>query len=109
MQPDRPSDADPVMPAAGPTTRRPGEFSTVRGDAPGQDGPALSPGAPDRMHRADADTLAQATSPDFSEHPAHVVTGSLPPTQADIDQGADEIGRDDRSRPPAGGGAAGDR
>lgn len=40
-----------------------------RGDAPGNDGPPLSPLNPSAMHRAEDDTDARATSPDFSERP----------------------------------------
>jgi len=113
VQPDRPndlsSDPDAVMSAAGPATRRPSDVATPASDAPGQDAPALSPGAPERMHRADDDALARATSPDFSEHPAHVVTGAAPAAPSDGDQGADVTASENGSRPPAGGGAGGDR
>ena len=40
------------------------------GDAPGNDGPPLSPLNPGSMHRADADDDAGATSPEFHERPA---------------------------------------
>ncbi len=118
MPPERPNDERPndlssdpnaVMSAAGPAARPAHELVTPTGDAPGQDGPALSPAVPERMHRADDDPLARATSPDFSDHPAHVVTGGMPAVQADLDQGADVAARADTARPPAGGGSGGDR
>lgn len=40
------------------------------GDAPDNDGPAISPMHPERMHRAEDDDEARATSPEFHERPA---------------------------------------
>lgn len=43
---------------------------TPTGDAPGNEGPPLSPLNPESMHRAEQDDEARATSPEFHERPA---------------------------------------
>lgn len=53
-------DPVPVGPASDPR---------VVGDAPGNEGPPLSPLVPESMHRREDDAAAMATSPDFSERP----------------------------------------
>lgn len=106
---DLASDPDEVMSAAGPATRQPVEVETVRGDGAHHDAAPLSPAVPGRMHRAEDDAAARATSPDFSEHPAHVVTGGTPAPQADRERGADVTAAEHDGRPPAGGGSGGDR
>lgn len=45
--------------------------SHLPGDAPGNDGPPISPLIPGSMHRAEQDAVAFATSPEFHERPAH--------------------------------------
>ncbi len=86
-EPPRP---EPVVSAVGPSIRSGDTFTTVPADAPGQDGPPLGPSSPERMHRRDEDARARETSPDFSDHPAHVVTDTEPAAQADVDRAADE-------------------
>ena len=55
---------------AGPTARsQPPDQPPIVGDAPDNDAPPISPLVPASMHRAEADALAVATSPDFSERP----------------------------------------
>ena len=55
---------------AGPTVRsQPPDQPPIVGDAPDNDAPPISPLVPASMHRAEADALAMATSPDFSERP----------------------------------------
>lgn len=104
---DLSSDPTSVMSAAGPASRRPAQVEVVPAATPGTDAKPLGPGAPDGMHRAEDDIRARATSPDFSEHPAHVVTGTRPAGQADSDQGADVVAERGDGRPPAGGGSSG--
>ena len=50
--------------------RRQPNAPAVPGDAPGNDGPPISPLVPDSMHRAEQDAEAFATSPEFPERPA---------------------------------------
>ena len=66
---DLSSDPDAVMSAAGPAARRPVDVSTVSGDAAGHDAPPRSPVTPERMHRAEDDALARATSPEYRDRP----------------------------------------
>jgi len=56
--------ADPATPAS------PDRGTTLPGDAPGNDGPPISPLIPGSMHRAEADPAAFATSPEFHDRPA---------------------------------------
>ena len=49
---------------------RPDRLTPLPGDAPGNDGPPISPLIPGSMHRAEADPLAFATSPEFHERPS---------------------------------------
>ena len=60
----------PSPPAGAATTRRSSDrFTPLPGDAPGNDGPPISPLIPGSMHRAEADAAAFATSPEFHERP----------------------------------------
>lgn len=106
---DLSSDPGEVMSAAGPAARRSVEVEPVSGDPAVHDAAPLSPQAPERMHRSEDDARARVTSPDFSDHPAHVVTDRTAAPQADRDQGADVTATQGDGRPPAGGGSAGDR
>lgn len=73
----RKHDVEPHDPTATPLGAEPGsaaertahEGVTDRGDAAGNEGPPRSPLTPERMHRAEDDARARATSPDFSERP----------------------------------------
>ena len=60
-----------VSPPADPTTTAPSpdRRTPLPGDAPGNDGPPISPLIPGSMHRAEADAAAFATSPEFHERP----------------------------------------
>lgn len=60
-----------LSPPADPTTTTPSpdNRSGLPGDAPGNDGPPISPLIPGSMHRADTDPVAFATSPEFHERP----------------------------------------
>lgn len=58
-----PTVAPPAVPAAA-------------GDAPGNEGPPLSPLVPDTMHRREDDAAAIATSPDFNERPDRATVDS---------------------------------
>lgn len=53
-------DPVPMVPPCGPP---------AVGDAPGNQGPPLSPLVPEGMHRREDDAAAIASSPDFSERP----------------------------------------
>lgn len=105
---DLSSDPGAVMSAAGPASRRAVEVEAVTGDEAHHDAAPLGAAAPERMHRAEDDARARATSPDFSDHPAHVVTDKTPAPQADREQGADVTATQRDGRPPAGGGSGGD-
>jgi hypothetical protein len=50
---------------------KPPTHPPATGDAPGNDGPPISPLVPGSMHRAEQDREAFATSPEFHERPAH--------------------------------------
>jgi hypothetical protein len=63
MSSDTPRPADEVPPAAVPDPHHP------PGDAPGNEGPPISPLNPDSMHRAEDDAAAWATSPEFNDRP----------------------------------------
>lgn len=66
------------------------------GDAPGNEGPPLSPLNPGSMHRAEDDGAAGATSPEFHERPAD---GSYTSPPADIHTPHEGPGGDDAARP----------
>ena len=57
----------PAVPATTPPS--PDRGTALPGDAPGNDGPPISPLIPGSMHRAEADPAASATSPEFHERP----------------------------------------
>ena len=57
----------PVDPTTTPSSS--GRRPALPGDAPGHDGPPISPLIPGSMHRAEADPVAFATSPEFHERP----------------------------------------
>ena len=68
--------------------RKPSE-PAVPGDAPGNDGPPISPLVPDSMHRAEQDAEAFATSPEFHERPADAThtaptAGKEPPRPSNV-------------------------
>lgn len=58
-----------TSPAPDPVPMVPASEPPVAGDAPGNEGPPLSPLVPEGMHRREDDAAAIATSPDFSERP----------------------------------------
>lgn len=66
QEPHRPDAPHAAAPAGQP---QPAEHLPIVGDAPDNDAPPISPLVPASMHRAEADALARATSPDFSERP----------------------------------------
>ena len=71
MSPTDPNDRAVLVtsPASDPVPMVPASDPPVVGDAPGNEGPPLSPLVPQGMHRREDDAAAIATSPDFSERP----------------------------------------
>lgn len=71
MSPTDPNDRAVLVtsPAPDPVPMVPPCDQPVVGDAPGNQGPPLSPLFPEGMHRREDDAAAIASSPDFSERP----------------------------------------